>query len=40
VEGPADNALWAADVWFHVKKHWTLEAQRLMRAKRALGKQN
>ena len=40
VEGPADNALWAADVWFHVKKHWTLEAQRLIRAKRALGKQN
>jgi hypothetical protein len=40
VEGPTDNALWAADVWFNVKKHWTLEAQRLIRAKRALGKPN
>jgi hypothetical protein len=26
---------WAADVWFSVKKHWTLEAQRLIRARRA-----
>lgn len=26
---------WAADVWYYVKKHWTLEAQRLVRAKRA-----
>ena len=30
-----DNALWAADVWYSVKKHWTLEAQRLIRARRA-----
>jgi hypothetical protein len=37
VEGSTDNALWAADVWFQVKKHWTLEAQRLVRAKRTLG---
>lgn len=30
--------LWAADVWYSVKKHWTLEAQRLIRARReALG---
>jgi hypothetical protein len=29
------NVLWAADVWFSVKKHWTLEAQRLVRARRA-----
>ncbi len=36
VEGSTANALWAADVWFHIKKHWTLEAQRLVRAKRAL----
>jgi pimeloyl-ACP methyl ester carboxylesterase len=27
--------LWAADVWYSVKKHWTLEAQRLIRARRA-----
>jgi len=25
---------WAADVWYSVKKHWTLEAQRLIRARR------
>ena len=29
------GALWAADVWYSVKKHWALEAQRLIRAKRA-----
>ncbi len=28
------NILWAADVWFSIKKHWCLEAQRLIRAKR------
>ncbi len=27
-----DNLLWAADVWWSVKKHWTEEAQRLLRA--------
>jgi hypothetical protein len=27
--------LWAADVWYSIKKHWTLEAQRLVRARRA-----
>ncbi|HEX3633460.1 MAG TPA: hypothetical protein VHZ01_13205 [Casimicrobiaceae bacterium] len=36
---PADvrglNILWAADVWFSIKKHWCLEAQALIRAKRA-----
>jgi hypothetical protein len=36
---PADvrglNILWAADVWFSIKKHWALEAQTLIRAKRA-----
>ena len=31
---PAD-ILWAADVWYSVKKHWVLEAQRLIRARRA-----
>jgi hypothetical protein len=30
------GVLWAADVWHSVKKHWTLEAQRLIRAKRAV----
>lgn len=30
-----DNSLWAADVWFHVKKHWVIEAQKLLRARRA-----
>jgi hypothetical protein len=38
-EVPADvrglNILWAADVWFSIKKHWCLEAQTLIRAKRA-----
>jgi len=28
--------LWAADVWYSVKKHWALEAQRLVCARRAL----
>jgi hypothetical protein len=36
---PADvrglNILWAADVWFSIKKHWCLEAQTLIRARRA-----
>jgi hypothetical protein len=31
------GALWAADVWFSVKKHWVLELQQLIRAKRAAG---
>ena len=30
-----DDVLWAADVWYSVKKHWALEAQRLIRARRA-----
>jgi pimeloyl-ACP methyl ester carboxylesterase len=29
------NVLWAADVWYGIKKHWALEAQRLVRAHRA-----
>ncbi|MDE2359358.1 MAG: hypothetical protein KGL70_08235 [Betaproteobacteria bacterium] len=35
---PADangHVLWAADVWYSIKKHWCLEAQRLVRAYRA-----
>ena len=34
-EGPSYNVLWAADVWYSVKKHGCLEAQQLIRAKRA-----
>jgi len=36
---PADagnGVLWAADVWNSVKKHWTIEVQRLIRARRAV----
>lgn len=29
-----ENSLWAADVWFSIKKHWVLEAQHFVRAKR------
>ncbi len=38
VEFDADsmNILWAADVWYSIKKHWTIELQRLIRAKRRL----
>lgn len=35
---PADaegHVLWAADVWYSIKKHWCLEAQHLVRAERA-----
>jgi hypothetical protein len=32
------HALWAADVWYSIKKHWCIEAQNLIRARRiALG---
>lgn len=34
-ESRGENILWAADVWFSVKKHWCLEAQNLIRARRA-----
>jgi hypothetical protein len=33
--GDDDHILWAADVWHSIKKHWCLEAQRLIRAQRA-----
>jgi hypothetical protein len=29
------HILWAADVWYSIKKHWVLELQRRIRAKRA-----
>jgi hypothetical protein len=31
-----DNALWAADVWYSIKKHWVLAAQQAIRARRKL----
>ncbi len=31
------GALWAADVWYSIKKNWVIELQRLIRAKRAAG---
>ena len=31
-----ENSLWAANVWFGIKKHWVLEAQHFVRAKRKL----
>ena len=33
--GAATNVMFAADVWHSIKKHWCLEAQQLIRAKRA-----
>jgi hypothetical protein len=39
-EGRGTNALWAADVWFSIKKHWCLEGQRLIRAKQAASAQH
>ncbi len=33
--GAPANALWVADVWYYVKKHWALEAQRYVSARRA-----
>ena len=35
-QGSTANVLWAADVWFHIKRQWTLEAQTLVRARRSL----
>jgi hypothetical protein len=34
--GDSANIEWAADVWYSIKKHWVLEAQRFVRARRAL----
>jgi hypothetical protein len=35
LEAEGRSVLWAADVWFSVRRHWCLEAQRLIRAHRA-----
>ena len=34
-DGRDNNAFWAADVWFSIKKHWCIEAQRLIGARKA-----
>jgi hypothetical protein len=34
------NILWAADVWYSIKKHWVLELQRRIRAQRSQGRVN
>src|SRR5664279_1608652 len=34
-DGPSTNALWAANVWYGIKKHWVIEAQELIRAREA-----
>jgi len=33
-DSDSSNILWAADVWFSIKKHWVLELQRLISAQR------
>ncbi len=35
LEESGRSVLWAADVWYEVRKHWCIEAQRLIRARRA-----
>ncbi len=37
-EGDSANILWAAEVWYSIKKHWVLELQRLIRAERQLAR--
>jgi hypothetical protein len=33
-QGPSDNVMFAANVWYELKKHWAIEAQRFVRARR------
>jgi len=33
-DGPQDNVMFAANVWYELKKHWAIEAQRFVRARR------
>lgn len=33
-KGDTRHLLWAADVWYHLKRHWVLELQRTIRAQR------
>ena len=34
LEANTQNILWAAEVWYRIKKHWVLEVQRYVRTKR------
>jgi hypothetical protein len=34
-DGDSRHIVWAAEVWYSIKKHWVLELQRLIRAQRA-----
>ncbi len=36
LKGDTRHILWAADVWYSVKKHWVLELQRVITAKRMM----
>src|SRR6185503_19508216 len=38
-DADASGILWAADVWYSLKKHWVLELQRWIRAKRGVSHQ-
>ena len=35
-DGPDEHVMFAADVWYGLKKHWAIEAQRFVKARRAL----
>jgi len=39
-DSDSSHILWAADVWFSIKKHWVLELQRLIQAKRGFKKRS
>jgi hypothetical protein len=36
LQSSGQSVYWAADVWYNVKKHWCLEAQRTIRARRGI----
>jgi len=38
--GDSRHILWAADVWYSIKKHWVLELQRFIRAQRSRNHDN
>ena len=38
--GESQGLLWAADVWYSIKQHWASEAQRVIRASRAVRQTN
>jgi hypothetical protein len=40
VDADSRNILWAADVWYSIKKHWVLELQRRIRAQCSQGNGN